>query len=548
MVKLYKLQFPDISYLETGLIPYLFENPNRISDGKELFTHVHTKQALTYGQVKDGILQFAAGLQDYFGFGTGDVLALFAPNAIDFAFPALGAIAAGGVLSPSNPRYSVEELRHQLELSDAKVLVAHPENIDVALQAAALVGIPRRNILVFGQETIQGILPYTSVLMKERRAVVTALTPEEARSRPCYLCFSSGTTGKSKGVMTSHTNAISAAAMIMYMEDYNDPNVNSRRGINCLPMFHQYALLLVLHISLRRGTSMALMAQFDLVDYLKTIQDQRITNIWTVPPIILALAKDPRVLHFDLSSLKFAICAAAPLSKELSTAFAARFPNIKISQSYGLTETSPSGTTELVNDTAHGSCGVLMPNMIARIVKEDGSDAKVNERGEIWLKGPNIMLGYIKNKEATANTVDVDGFLHTGDVGVIDEKDRFYIVDRIKELIKYKGFQVAPAELEGILLKSPLVNDCAVIGVYDSVQATEVPRGYVVLKPGIDASNKTVSQIQQFVADQVASFKQIRQIRIVDSVPKTASGKILRRVLRDQVKHEQQQQQIQAKL
>ncbi|CAO3588900.1 unnamed protein product [Absidia cylindrospora] len=539
MVKLYHSLFPDIDIPKTGLIPYLFENPYGIPESKPLFIDVHTEEIRTFGQIKDDVLRLAAGLQDMYGFGQGDVLALFAPNSVDFVLPALGAIAAGGVTSPSNPRYSVTELVHQLQVSDAKILIAHPENIQVALEAAQVVGMPKRNLLVLGTTSMHGVLPFT-VLLQARRATVAPLTAEEAQSRPCYLCFSSGTTGKAKGVMTSHTNAIAGTALFMTLEDHNDPTINQRHGLNFLPMFHMYALLIVLHLSLRRGTAVDLMAQFDMDVFLNTVQKRRITHAWLVPPVILALAKYPQLKTFDLTSLIHVFSAAAPLSKEVSEAFAAQFPTVYLSQGYGMTETFPIATIELLNDTAHGSCGVLVPNMVARLVKEDGSDAQPNEPGELWLKGPNIMLGYMKNEQATAETIDADQFLHTGDVAVIDDKERFYIVDRIKELIKYKGFQVAPAELEGILLKSSLVSDCAVIGVYDPVQATELPHAFVVLKSPIDAHylNDTAKTLMAFVANQVASFKQIRHVRFVDTIPKTASGKILRRVLRDHVKQE----------
>ncbi|KAI9307111.1 hypothetical protein BJ944DRAFT_281646 [Cunninghamella echinulata] len=497
---------------------------------------------------KDGVFQFAAGLQDRYDFKKGDVLAIFAPNSIDYVFPVLGTVAANGAVSPTNPRYSVNELTHQLKLSKAKILLAHPENIDIALKAAENVGIPKSNILLFGNKSINGVLPYRDVLMKDRRATLVPLTPEEIRSKPCFLCFSSGTTGLSKGVMTSQYNSITTTIQYLTLDEYNFPHVKEKSAINFLPLFHMYALFVVLEVSLRRGSPVYMMAQFDLLEYMAAVQKYRINYAWLVPPVILLLAKDPRVKNYDLSSLKIVFCAAAPLSKELSEQFGARFNSVAVIQGYGMTETSPIVTIEVAKESVPGSCGVVLPNCTVRLVKEDGSDAKKGETGELWARGPNMMLGYIDNPEATANTIDKDGWLHTGDIAKVDDQGRFYIVDRIKELIKYKGFQVPPAELDGILIKSPIVTDCAVVGVYDEKEATEIPRAYVVLKPGVEANDKTANEIMQYVKSRVASFKQIREIRFTDTIPKTASGKVLRRVLKDQIKQEQEQQSNKSKL
>ncbi|CAO3615180.1 unnamed protein product [Cunninghamella blakesleeana] len=375
--------------------------------------------------------------------------------------------------------------------------------------------------------------------MKERRAPLPNYSTEDIRSKPCLLCFSSGTTGLSKGVMTSQYNCITTTCQYITVDTHNFPDSKDYKMINFLPLFHMYALFVVLEVSLRRGNPVYMMAQFNLTDYLEAIHKYRIDYAWCVPPVILLLAKDPSVLNYDLSSLKVIFCAAAPLSKELSEQLGERFKSLSVVQGYGMTETSPLVTMEISKQSIHGSCGVILPNVSVRLVKDDGTDAKKGETGELWARGPNMMLGYIDNPEATANTLDKDGWLHTGDVAKIDEKGRFYIVDRIKELIKYKGFQVPPAELDGILIKSPLVIDCAVIGVYDKDHATDIPVAYVVVKPGVKESEKTANEIMDYVKSQVASFKQIRQVRFTDTIPKTASGKVLRRILQEKARQEE---------
>lgn len=284
------------------------------------------------------------------------------------------------------------------------------------------------------------------------------------------------------------------------------------------------------------------MPKFDLAKYCAHVQNHRITFAYVVPPIVLMLGKSPIVSDYDLSSIRMMNSGAAPLTKELVDAVYARL-KIPIKQGYGLSETSPTTHTQPWEDWQKyiGSVGRLLPNQTTKYMSAEEKEVPAGQTGELWIKGPNIFLGYLNNAEGTKNALTEDGYFKTGDVGHQDEHGNFYITDRVKELIKYKGFQVPPAELEGLLLSHPDIDDVAVIGIQDHTQATEVPRAYVVVKKGVQAGKETEKAIVGWLAQKVASHKRLRGgVRFVGEVPKSASGKILRRVLKEQAKLEEQ--------
>jgi acyl-CoA synthetase (AMP-forming)/AMP-acid ligase II len=300
--------------------------------------------------------------------------------------------------------------------------------------------------------------------------------------------------------------------------------------IAVLPFFHVYGMQVLMNTGLRAGATTITMPRFDLEQFLRLHQDYAITRSFVAPPIVLALAKHPVVDQFDLTALEQVFSGAAPLSAELAEEAGKRL-NAEVVQGYGMTELSPVSHLTPPGYYKPGSVGVTAPNTEIRIVDPaSGEDLGIDEDGELWVRGPQVMKGYHNNPEATAITLDEDGWLRTGDMGHIDDDDHVYVVDRLKELIKYKGFQVAPAELESLLLTHPAVADAAVIGLPDE-EAGEIPVGYVVLKPGAQGS---AEDIQAYVAEQVATFKQLRRVELTDAIPKSASGKILRRVLKDQ--------------
>lgn len=292
------------------------------------------------------------------------------------------------------------------------------------------------------------------------------------------------------------------------------------------------------------------MAKFDLDRFCSIIQDFKITFAYAVPPVILQLAKNPIVDKYDLSTIRMMNSGAAPLTHEIVNAlYASR--KIKVKQGYGLSETSPTTHTQPWEDWQKtvGSVGRLLPNQTAKYMSPEGKEVAAGETGELWITGPNIFLGYLNNPEGTKNALTDDGYFKTGDVGHQDKDGNFFITDRVKELIKYKGFQVPPAELEGLLLSHPEIDDVAVIGIYNKDQATEVPRAYVVPKKGVPGTPETATKIVDWLAKKVASHKRLRGgVRFVDEVPKTASGKILRRVLKQQADAEEEVAVAKAKL
>ncbi|CAB5292032.1 unnamed protein product [Rhizophagus irregularis] len=435
------------------------------------------------------LLKLAFGLINKIGFKRGDVLAIYSPNHIDYPVVIFGAIAAGGIVTPVNPEYTSEEFAFQLKDSGASVIICHPDYLEKAIKAAKIANIPESKILLFDENEINDFLPFLS-LLSDQEINPVEYTPEEVKSTTAYLCYSSGTTGKNKGVETTHYNMVSNLSQLDVFEDQiNHENVY----IGTLPSFHIYGLTLFIHFV---------------------------------------------ILKYDLSSLKLAISAAAPLSKDLSTKFVEIY-KVPIKQAYGLTETTPFAIVTKTDNIVDGSIGILLPNVECKIISENNKELEFDEKGEFYIRGPNVMKGYLNNKEATDACIDSDGWFHTGDLGYVNPQGNFFIVDRVKELIKYKGFQVAPAELESVLLTHPSITDCAVIGVNSDEQATEYPLAYVVLKQNEIQSDELKEEIKDFVSQRVAPHKKLRGgVCFTDKIPKSSAGKILRRYLRERARNE----------
>lgn len=282
------------------------------------------------------------------------------------------------------------------------------------------------------------------------------------------------------------------------------------------------------------------MEKFDLEKFCKTIEKFGATFAYVVPPIVLMLGKSPIVSNYDLSTIRMMNSGAAPLTRELVDAVYARL-KIPIKQGYGLSETSPTTHTQPWDhwNKYPGSVGRLLPNQVAKYMNPEGKEVAAGQTGELWIKGPNVFQGYLNNPEGTKNALTDDGYFKTGDVGHQDEEGNFYITDRVKELIKYKGFQVPPAELEGLLISHEDIDDVAVIGIYNEEQATEIPRAYVVPKKGVVGDKDEAKKIVAWLQEKVASHKRLRGgVKFVDVIPKSPSGKILRRLLKEQAKKE----------
>ena len=472
-----------------------------------------TGAELTYGRLRDRVRRAAAGLAAL-GIGKGDVVALSAPNSPEFAVAFFAIVRLGAVVTPANPANTSHEIARQLVDSGAKLLVVAAALADKA--RAAVAEMARRIDIVTIDGATKGLRSLEAIERGDEPPVVEI----DPAADLAVLPYSSGTTGLPKGVMLTHRNIVANLAQLAAVEHHE---LGALVGV--LPFFHIYGMVVILSFGLMRGLTVVTMPRFELEPFLKVLQEWRIELAHIVPPVAIALAKHPVVADYDLSHLRWLLSAAAPLGSDVADAIEARL-GVRMRQGYGMTECSPASHYTGPNERRSGKAGTLVPNTECRIVStETGRDLGTNEPGEVWVRGPQVMKGYLDNPEATARTVDADGWLHTGDIGVVDDDGYLLVVDRLKELIKVKGFQVAPAELESLLLRHPRVADAAVIGVPDD-EAGEVPKAIVVAREPL-----TAADVIAYVNAEVAHYKRVRHVEFVDAIPKSASGKILRRVL-----------------
>ena len=507
---------PDIEIPTADITSYVLEHAESRAD-KPALVDGPSGRTLTYGQLAGAIRALAAGLAAR-DFGKGDVLALYMPNLPEYAVAFHGVASTGGSCTTMNPLYTADEVAHQLEDSGARFLVTVGPMLEVAREAASRVGL--EEVFVVGEA--EGATPVTELLGDPSEAPSPQIDTDTDLA---VLPYSSGTTGLPKGVMLSHRNIVANLAQVQAAFPIGEDDAL----VGVLPFFHIYGMTVIMNQGLRNGATIVTMPRFDLAQFLSLIQDHGVTRAYVVPPIALALAKHPAVDEHDLSSLETIMSGAAPLGGELSEAVAERL-GCTVIQGYGLTETSP--VTHVIRPDAEnrpGSIGQALANTECRVVDpESGRDVGEGEPGELWIRGPQVMKGYLNNEEATRNTVDGDGWLHTGDIATVDSDGYFQIIDRLKELIKYKGFQVAPAELEALLVTHPEVQDVAVIGVPDE-ECGELPKAYVV--PAGDSVD--ADALMEWCAERVSPQKKVRLVETIEAIPKSASGKILRRELKD---------------
>jgi acyl-CoA synthetase (AMP-forming)/AMP-acid ligase II len=498
-----------------SLTEFVFGRASEFADKPALVDGV-SGRTTTYAQLVGAVRSAAAGLARR-GFGKGDVLALYSPNLPEYVVAFHAAASLGGVVTPVNPLYTVEELGRQLEDSRAKYVVTVPPLVARAREAGAGKGL--REIFVFGEA--DGATAFSSLL--GGGADDAPEVEIDPREDVVALPYSSGTTGVCKGVMLTHRNLVANLAQIRGAgHEWGEETL-----VCVLPLFHIYGMVAIMSHGLYCGATVVTLPRFDFEQVLRTMQDYRVTFAHLVPPVVLAMSKSPLVDSYDLSSLHTIFSGAAPLGAELARECGERL-GCAVVQGYGMTETSPAThlTTAALNKP--GSVGVCVPNTECRLVSvETGEEVGAGGRGEIHVRGPQVMKGYLNRPEATAQTVDADGWLHTGDVAYADDDGFFYIVDRAKELIKYKAFQVAPAELEAVLLTHEAVADAAVIPSPEA-EAGEVPKAFVVVKEGRALSE---AEVLEFVAARVAPYKKVRRVEFVAQIPKSPSGKILRRLL-----------------
>ncbi|KAF9270001.1 amp dependent CoA ligase [Marasmius fiardii PR-910] len=490
-----------------------------------------------------------------------DVVCLFSPNDIDYPVAIWATHTVGAIMTLANPAYTPDELLHQLTATKAKLLLVHSTFLPTALTAAKQAGLSDDRVITIptpgvkiDRTTIHDLVAFGSSqpeAFNERK-----LRPGEARTKRAFLSFSSGTTGKPKAVEIAHYSLISN---VVQMAVHNNVLSSQQSGPftpgdvvgAVLPFFHIYGLVVQMHFTLFCGLTLVVMPKFSFKEYLRSVDRHKITHLYVVPPQVVLMCKQDAIHGYDFSHVKYLICGAAPLSGELVQQITKIFPNAIIGQGYGLTETCT--TVAMVPPTQKigtlGSAGVLVPGIRARLLKADGSLASEGERGELVVSGPSMALGYLNNAEATKETF-ANGWVHTGDE-VIIKNGEVFVVDRLKEIIKVKGFQVAPAELEGHLLTHSAVSDACVVGIPDDYKG-EVPLAFIVINENLRSAvksgqtDKLKAEIMKHVSDHKVDYKRLADVEFIDAIPKNPTGKILRRVLRDAARKERSR--VKAKL
>ncbi|OAL38399.1 hypothetical protein AYO20_02458 [Fonsecaea nubica] len=535
--------FPNIDTPECNMLSYLFP-PTQSEEDQSLPLWINASNPSVRVTVADTlclIRRFAVGLSRL-EIPSQRAVMVLSPNHIYVPVIYLAAAGAGCFFSGANPTYTVDEVSRQLRMSDAAVMLVHPTLLDCGVKAAEAAGLSLSRVFQFSDADCEvsrhGVRDWKSMLASEEESREwrwDALRGEQSRRTVSCVNFSSGTTGTPKGVRISHANVVANACQVIYAKTHNADQspvtVYPERWLAFLPLNHAYAQLFSIVIVCKLRTPVFLMTHFRFNDYLRHIQTYKITTLQVVPPVISMLHKRPEVTRFDLSSVQYLMSAAAPLSRELQNAVATQLKGAVIAQSWGMTETTCTGLMVpgiIPDDT--GSVGSLLPNTQAMLVDEQGEETSGDVGGELWIRGPQMTTGYWRNEEATSQTLTKDGWLKTGDIAKCAD-GKWWIVDRSKELIKVNGFQVAPAELEAVLLEHDAITDAAVVGVV--LHGEEYPRAYVTLHQHASRKADLVQTIQEFVAEKVAKHKALKGgVSIVDAIPRLPSGKIQRNVVK----------------
>lgn len=521
----FRSDYPDIAPLDLPIHEAVLGTAARHPDIPALIDGI-TGQSVSYAELDKGSRRIAAGLAEA-GVRKGDVVALHSPNSIAYPAAFYGATRAGATVTTVSSLATAGELAGQLRDSGARWIITVSPFLPLAVEAAGALAAEGRPIQeIFVCDRSDGYRSLADLLASTGPEPAPEFDPANDIA---VLPYSSGTTGLPKGVMLSHRNI---ASNLLQTDSVYSPALGERI-LAVLPFFHIYGLTSLLNQPLRGGATVVVLPRFDLEQFLRTIQEQRIEGVFAAPPIVLALAKHPLVDRYDLSSVRYLLSAAAPLDAELADACARRLGLTRVHQGYGMTELSPVTTVLPLGDQdpPAGTVGRLVASTELRVASLDdpGTDLGVGESGELLFRGPQVMKGYFARKSETDSMIDAEGWLHTGDIGYVDERGYLFVVDRLKELIKYKGYQVAPAELEALLLTHPQIADAAVIGVTGS-DGVERPKAFVVRASD---SALTEEEVTEYVAARVAPYKKVRAVEFLDVVPKSASGKILRRELRE---------------
>ncbi|KAJ6095922.1 AMP dependent CoA ligase [Penicillium sp. IBT 16267x] len=508
-------------------------NPDDVPASKVVHVETFSDDIITYGSLRERAGRAAWGLQTRLGLQPGDTLLALINNSNAFVLLAHATWWTGAIFAPLNTSATQDDILHVLKIVKPTHVVTIEEKLSTVQASVASLSMTNIKVLtvlfqfpddIIGKTATESIPPYD-------------LQGRSSKDVPSTICFSSGTTGKMKGVQLSHYNLVMNSII---MRASMPVRVNTKVSeVFFAPYCHCYGLTLVVLSGMWVGAQYCSLPAFDLETFCRKSSELKVTDLHLVPPVALLLATSPIAQKYDLASLKRIVISAAPLKKSVQLLLKKRLPHVSVCQGYGLTECSGGVIHEIDEDEqAFGCVGKLFAGVEARLVDpKSNKDVPLGEEGELWLRGPLCMMGYINDSEATAKTFSNDGWIKSGDILKIDENQNFWVTDRLKEMIKYKGFQVAPSELEDILLRHPDVIDAAVCAVYDDAQATEVPLAYVSLSPGTAELSGTEKQkildaIKVWIDGQLAGYKKLRGgVFHLQTLPKTPTGKILRRLL-----------------
>ncbi|KAL0094911.1 hypothetical protein J3Q64DRAFT_1694450 [Phycomyces blakesleeanus] len=519
------------TYPSTTVFEALFEQETDVPGDYKLFIDTDKPENnLTRDSLKRDILLFAQGLKDKYSFGPGDIMAVCAPNHLDWAIavhapPVIGAITAS-VRAIEGPENVIKDIM----LVRPKIIIAHKETLETVKVAANAINLEYSRILIFGDETVDGFAPFRSVLMNHSTlATQVKLTLDELSTKPAYLYFTSGTTGTRKAVIITHDNVVITFCAKQIWLTYET------RYLSYTNNAHASALIVAMSNCVKNGVQTYLLKDFTLQRLCEAIQQYKIQVFATQPWVSAALTRERFVSNYDLSSLEYAISAGSPLDPMTMIRFKNRH-DATLCSFFGMTESllifqvSQEGARRGIP----GSIGTLYPEFTVKLVGDNGKEVPHGSIGELCIKGRFVTTGYYKNAEATAAAIDKDGFYHCGDLVRVDDEGYFYYISRIKDIIKYYAYHISPPEIEYILLSHPGVSECCVVGDYSEELSTELPKAFVVLS--MKSKYLSIDNLQEYANDRLPDYMRLRGgLVILNELPKSSLGKILRSTLRHQM-------------